>query len=291
MKTFPVVLFLCLLFSVAVSGQDGPSEFHATWKDPSRALVIDGFDKNVVDWDVLKKNAPNVGGAIFRASGPVFNRVNKTWELKAEPKYNATKAKAKGLGFLWGSFHVGTSGNPEQQARFYLDTAKPADDEVIALDLEDPSKSHYMELPGAIRFIQYIKRETGRYPVVYMTGGIHQSILTAYGKDKESVFGKTPLWYARYCNRISCYFPKNRDDEGIWPLWRTYLLWQYASEINCPSKPDATGNKCKAGLCPLNKCPLTAPIPGTKIDLDVNIYNGTVEQMRSKWPFTFKDTE
>jgi hypothetical protein len=103
--------------------------------------------------------------------------------------------------------------------------------------------------------------------MVYVTDKVRSAILKSSVPDDE--FAKTPLWYARYRADfdISMFFPT--------PLWPTYTLWQFASEINCPSKP-------RLG------CPLRAPIPGTDYQMDVNIYYGTVEELRSKWPFTVR---
>jgi lysozyme len=28
------------------------------------------------------------------------------------------------------------------------------------------------------------------------------------------------------------------------------------------------------------------PVPGTKSDMDINVFNGTVDQLKAAWPFT-----
>jgi GH25 family lysozyme M1 (1,4-beta-N-acetylmuramidase) len=62
------------------------------------------------------------------------------------------------------------------------------------------------------------------------------------------------LWYARFKPDVKD-FPK-----GIWP---TYALWQFSSEIRVQKL-----------------------IPGTDPDIDVNVYNGSVDALRSAWPLT-----
>ena len=64
-------------------------------------------------------------------------------------------------------YHWGVSGDPEKQADYYLDTVKPGDDELIALDLEDAASKKLMNAEEALRFIKRVKERTGRYPVLY----------------------------------------------------------------------------------------------------------------------------
>src|SRR6266545_412331 len=117
-------LGLALLATETVAG-----EFAEPWKDRSRALVIDAFAGNPIDWEKLATE-PRVVGIIHKAT---------TGTRKLDPKYEERRAEARRRGYLWGSYHWGTAGDGASQADFYLDTAKPVDDEVIALDLEDVS--------------------------------------------------------------------------------------------------------------------------------------------------------
>lgn len=46
--------------------------------------------------------------------------------------------------------------------------------------------------------------------------------------------------------------------------------WQFSSEINCtPAHPE--------------KC--LYRVPGTKTDMDVNVYHGSIADLKVKWPF------
>lgn len=263
MKNSWYIFAVCLIIVATASGQTTPGEFNKPWEDGTRALVLDVYGPNRLDCAALARE-PRVAGIIHRA----------TIGFRTDTKYAARKVECMRLGYKWGSYHLGRPGDPIKQADFYLATAQPTDDEVVALDLEGTSAND-MNLRNAQLFINRVRERTGRYPLLYITDEVLQAILRDYGDD--SVFVKTPLWYARYCQNISCYLPNK--------VWKSYTLWQFASEINCPSKTTSKRN-CSPQRCPLNKCPLPAPIPGTNFDMDVNVYNGTVEELRNRWPFT-----
>ena len=264
MKTICCILMTCVFSFTAAFGQTGPDKFHEPWEDPTTALVLDTFQGNRLNFNELARE-PRVAGIINRAIDG----------LRPDSRYAERKAEAKRRGYKWGSFHVGRPGNSVRQADFYLELAQPESDELIALDLENTTSSS-MNLDDAQVFIRRIKEKTGRYPLLYGTSQVRDAIL-ALPDAQRSEFVNTPLWYARYCQEISCYFPTS--------IWPSYTLWQFASEINCPSKV-TTKRSCRTNACPLNKCPLQRPVPGTNFDMDVNVFYGTVEELKSKWPFT-----
>jgi lysozyme len=171
---------------------------------------------------------------------------------KMDPAYLARKAEAKKRGYLWGSYHWGVAGAPEKQADYYIDMVKPEEDELVALDLEDVTSNKLMNADEALRFMRRVKERIHRYPVLYMNHSSVQLFTIRYKKNSE--FAAAPLWYARFKRAVTD-FPV-----GLWP---TYTLWQYSSEI-LPQKP----------------------IPGTKSDMDVSVFNGTVEQLKAMWPLT-----
>lgn len=242
----------------SVDDQTGWSEFKEPWKDSTTALVIDPYHENGLNFDQLATE-PRVAGIIHKAS----EGLQTDGEL-----YGTRRDEARRRGYKWGSYHLGRPHHPIRQADFYLATAQPTDDDLMALDLEDVTSSD-MSLADAESFVSHIKQQTGRYPLVYVTGKVRDAITENYGS--ESVFAQAPLWYARYLrgNDITRFFPSR--------LWSTYTLWQFASEINCPSKDGLT-------------CPFSVPIPGTGYDMDVNVFYGTVAELRSKWPFTFRES-
>ncbi|KFJ09088.1 glycosyl hydrolases 25 family protein [Delftia acidovorans] len=168
-----------------------------------------------------------------------------------DPAYMERKEEALKRGYLWGSYHWGVAGNPLQQADFYIDTVKPGPDELIALDLEDAKSKKLMNVDEAIVFIERVKVRTGRYPVLYTN---HSSAKLISEKYKGSVFSHTPLWYARFKPKVID-FPT-----GVWP---SYTLWQFSSELLVQIR-----------------------LPGTKKDLDVNVFNGTPDELKAAWPLT-----
>ncbi|MBM3116095.1 glycoside hydrolase family 25 protein [Jeongeupia naejangsanensis] len=230
-------LILAVVWAVSTQA----AEFNAPWKDKNVALVIDPYYANRIDWDQLATEQRVV--AIIHKS-----TIGTT---KLDPGYAKRKAEALKRGYLWGSYHWGVAGNPKQQADFYIDTVKPEPSELIALDLEDAQSKTLMNADEAIIFIDRIKERTGRYPVLYTN---HASAKLISAKYKDSVFTKTPLWYARFRSKV------NDFPTGVWP---SYTLWQFSSEI-LPQ----------------------LPVPGTKPDMDINVFNGTVDQLKAAWPLT-----
>ncbi len=217
------------------------ADFSSPWKDPQTALVIDPYYANAINWDKLATET-RVAAIIHKST---------IGASKLDPSYFKRKEEARKRGYLWGSYHWGVAGNPEKQADFYLDTVKPASDELIALDLEDAHSKTLMNVDEAIRFIERVKLRTGRYPVLYTN---HASAKLISAKYKDSVFKNTPLWYARFKANVTD-FPTG--------VWDTYTLWQFSSEILAQQ-----------------------PIAGTKKDMDINVFNGSTEQLKAAWPLT-----
>ena len=133
-------------------------------------------------------------------------------------------------------------------------TVQPAADEVLALDIESLNTATDISLADARRFIKRIREKTGRFPLVYGNDAVIRAIATRFGKD--DVFSKSSLWYARFRREIPN-FPKG--------TWDTYTLWQFSSEINC--------TPANIGACLFR-------VPGTGTDMDINVFNGSVEELK-----------
>jgi lysozyme len=235
---------LVFILSLATVSGASATEFNAPWLDPANALVIDPYSGNSIDWDKLATQ-PRVIAIIHKST---------IGTNKIDASYFKRKEVALKKGYLWGSYHWGVTGNPEGQADFYIDTVKPAPDELIALDLEDAQSKTLMNADEAIRFIERIKVRTGRYPVLYTNHASAKLISIRY---KDSVLTKAPLWYARFRPKVND-FPTE--------AWSSYTLWQFSSEILPQFQ-----------------------IPGTKSDIDINVFNGTVDQLKKVWPLTRVD--
>jgi len=237
------VLFCCSSFSAYAQSP----EFNEPWKNPNIALAIDPFEGNDIDWDQLATDK-RVVAIIHRA----------TIGDRADRKYAERRDEAKKRGYKWGAYHFARAGDPIKQADFFLNTVKPAADELMALDLESVDSTKHMSFDDARIFIKRIKEKTGRYPFVYANNEVLKAISDQYGADE--VFPRTRLWYAR--------FKKNVTDFST-GTWKTYTIWQFSSEQNC-------------GAANRGACLYT--VPGTEYDMDVDVYNGTIEELRSKWP-------
>jgi lysozyme len=174
-----------------------------------------------------------------------------TGSKKIDPQYHARRQEAANRGYLWGSYHLGLHGNPEKQADYYLKHVKPAANELVALDLEDVTSTKYMNAAEAIRFIKRVKQRIGRYPVLYVNS---RSARLITEKHQHPVFTNTPLWYANFSGNLDR-FPRG--------LWSSYTLWQFSSEILTQQA-----------------------IPGTAYDMDVNVFNGTLDDLKAQWPLT-----
>lgn len=230
------------------------SEFNEPWKNPNLALAIDPFEDNEIDWELLATDK-RVVAIIHRAT--IGDRVDR--------KYHERKLEAKKRGYKWGAYHFGKPGDPIKQADFFLQTVKPEADDLLALDLESTDTTKHMSFDEARVFINRIKETTGRYMLVYANNVVTKAISEQFGAD--DVFAKTPLWYARFKAKVND-FPRG--------TWNSYTLWQFSSEINCSAD--------NRGAC-------LYTVPGTEFDIDVNVFNGTIEELRKKWPFTRRADE
>jgi len=223
-------------------------EFDEPWKNPNIALAIDPYEGNEIDWNQLATDK-RVIAIIHRA----------TIGDRADRKYAERREEARKRGYKWGAYHLGKPGDPINQADFFLATAKPTVDDLIALDLESDDATKHMSFDDARLFIKRIKEKTGRYPFIYANNLVTKAIGEKYGPDE--IFTKTQLWYARFKRTVTD-FPVG--------TWKTYVLWQFSCEMNC--KPDDRSN-----------CLYT--VPGTAYDMDVDVYHGTIEELRKRWPF------
>lgn len=215
------------------------------WLDTTRAIIIDPYGDNDLDIDKMLTDK-RVAGIIHKASQ----------KYTADKKYYERKMIAKKKGVLWGSYHLGMRGDPVKQADFYLVTIEYDSTELMALDLEGLDTMTFMSLKNAELFIKRIKERTGRYPLVYCNNNVFEEISKNY--TDTSAFAKCGLWYARYLKEIP---PLSST------VWKGYTLWQFSCEVNCQ----------ETGKCWYN-------VPGTLYDMDVNIYNGTITELRSNWP-------
>lgn len=220
-------------------------KFNQAWKRRDAAIVIDVYELNTINWDQMATDKRMVG-VIHRASiGMIVDK-----------KYKERQKIATQRGYLWGAYHLGRPGQPIEQAKLYLETIKDhISDVLMILDLENINSSSFMNATEAKQFMEYVYQQTGKVPVVYANHSTTQALNRVFRNDP--IFLSSRLWYARFRSSIPD-FP-----EGIWP---TYFLWQFSSEINCSS----------TGSCLYN-------VPGTRYDMDVNVFYGTKEALEYQW--------
>lgn len=226
----------------AAGGAAAQSVSDRPWLLPQVPIVIDPYEANTVNWAQVKTDG-RVRAVIHRASHG----------MRADAKFRQRYGEATEAGLLYGAYHLGKPGDPIAQADFLLSQVAGTDITFLALDIEDDNPARFMSLADSERFIKRIHEKTGRYPAVYVNFNVYKIISRKYGSD--SVFAKTPLWLARFRNS------HGMTDTRVWP---DYRFWQFSSEINCT--PGAT---------------CLYRVPGTKSDMDVNVFNGTAEDLEA----------
>ena len=246
------------------------SDFSEPWKRNDRALVVDAYEYNPIDWQKLAGHKRVVGFINKGSDGvspPYECKGNETevrlckalWKRHAVARelFHTRRTVAKALGLKWGAYHLGRPGNPIDQANNFIDFAEPAPDDLIALDIEDNDSKKWMSLRDAETFARHIHTRLGRWPVLYTNGST--ALYIAENRDRYPLLSRLPLWYARYKPAIGLHFPKGN--------WQTYTLWQFAA-----------GTNCDARSCPYR-------VPGTPLDIDVNVASMSADELRAQWPF------
>lgn len=213
------------------------------WKKQGTSIVIDAYEGNGIDWNKMASDKKMVGVIHRSAIG-----------LRVDSKYLERKKIALERGYLWGAYHLGKRGDTIKQADLFISQTNDKDTLMI-LDLEDTSNKTMMSIEESVRFMEYVYSKTGKIPVVYANHSVTVK-LNAQLKNNE-LFKKSKLWYARFKGKVTD-FPVG--------IWNNYFLWQFSSEINCS----------KTGSCLYN-------VPGTSSDMDINIFYGSPEFLKSKW--------
>lgn len=246
------------------------SDFSRPWKRLDRALVLDAYEYNSIDWKKMTRDKRIVGFINKGSDGlpPAYRCSGNATQLRlcralwrrysvARELYQTRKTIAKSLGLKWGAYHLGRPGNPIAQAEHFIEFTKPDPDDLIAIDIEEDDPEKWLSLEDAELFAKHIYRRLGRYPLLYTNGSTARAI--AKRRHELPLLSRLPLWYARYIPEIDRFFPKGH--------WANYSLWQFNSQANCSRR----------------SCPYR--VAGTPLDIDVNVAPMTVEELRAVWPF------
>src|SRR5690606_422742 len=126
------------------------SDFSKPWLTPDRALVIDAYEYNSIDWTKLAEDKGLVGAINKPTDGlPPPSRCEDDddvqlrlcralWKRYAVAKelFRTRRTVAKALGLKWGAYHLARPGNPIDQANHFIDFVEPGPDDLVALDIE-----------------------------------------------------------------------------------------------------------------------------------------------------------
>jgi GH25 family lysozyme M1 (1,4-beta-N-acetylmuramidase) len=258
------------LAAAALSMAANASDFSEPWKRDDRALVVDAYEYNPIDWAQLATDK-RVVAFINKASDgmpPPYYCFGAETEVKlckalwkrhavTRELFQTRRVVAKALGLKWGAYHLARPGNPVEQANNFLDFAEPAADDLLALDIEGTDPAQWMSLEDAEEFVRQVHRRMGRFPVLYTNGKTAQYI--ADNSYKYGLLSRLPLWYARYKPDIDVHFPMGN--------WQGYALWQFSAHTNCGRL----------------RCPYR--VAGTPEDIDVNVAPMDAAELRRRWPF------
>ena len=233
------------------------TEFDRPWQDTTLAIILDPYHANRLNFERVQTDL-RVAGIIHKATQGLS---------LIDRKYAGRRLQAKNRGFLWGSYHLLTNANIPHQIEHYLATVGIQSDETYALDVEcmtrsnncaDPSyEVSVSEVKEAMRLI---KVRIGNFPMLY-TNDSNKAIIAAE-LSQNAEFSDVRLWYARFRTNIASSFPD--------AFWESYTIWQFSSEINCAPPP--------------HPCPYR--VSGTDYDMDLNIYAGSVSELRAMPPLS-----
>jgi len=261
---------LAIWISLAFTLASKASDFYYPWRDKEKALVIDAYEKNPIDWQKMvtdKRIRAFIGKASDGLPSPWTCRGNET-EIQICKKsfqnywmkqqlYHTRRLVAKQLGLKWGAYHLGRPGNPIAQANHFLDFAQPDPDDLIALDIEHDDPEKWISFKDAEIFARQIYKRIGRYPVLYTNHHTAQQI--ALRRDEFPLLSRMQLWYARFKGDVTGSFPMGN--------WDTYALWQFSAHPNC------------------NKRRCLYRVPGTEPNIDVNVSTLSIAEFEKAWPF------
>ncbi len=274
MFVYRVMAVILLVFTF--SSQSHGSDYNRPWRHKHKALVLDAYELNPVDWDVVSRNRRIVGFISKASDGlPPEYRCNKgkTKPLRklcreqyrkyaiTRELYRSRKMIARQKGIKWGAYHMGRPGNPIDQANHFISFADPGPDDLIALDIESNNPEKWISLKDAEIFARHIKTRLGRYPLLYLNGSTARHI--AQNAKKYPVLSRLNLWYARYKPNI----------RGVFPLgnWQSYSIWQFAYSGNCNKK----------------RCPYR--VKGTRNNIDVNVTKYSIKGLKKAWPLAMTE--
>jgi len=165
--------------------------------------------------------------------------------------YLVNKKKTLDAGMLFGAYHFGEDDDPEEQLNNFLQHAQIDNKTLPCLDYEDYPNSQ-MTPSQMVKFLRLGEQKVGRKFVIYSGNRLREDI-TKLSHDDQAYVCSHPLWHAQYSSRVT--LPKG---------FTKYFLWQYTG--------DNVGPK-----------PHSVPGLGGEAGLDLNVYDGTRDELISEW--------
>lgn len=184
-------------------------------------------------------------------NGPVALILKSTQGISyTDPTFAARLTQARDVGLLVGSYHFADGTDPKQQVAHWLDVAMPRAKELVAFDWENNPSGRTMTYTQACVFVQEVHDRLGRWPMIYGSNLLKENIPAG-----DSILFKCPLWLASY--NATPKLPRG---------WPKYDLWQFTGDDQ-------------------NKVVSPHWFPGAEAPLDISQFDGTIAELRNRWPF------
>ncbi|HEY3177733.1 MAG TPA: glycoside hydrolase family 25 protein [Casimicrobiaceae bacterium] len=203
--------------------------------------------------DLYHLNTVNLAAAKASGIAAVIHKASEGATVQ-DAEYRKRRDKARALGLLWGAYHYSSGASVADQVANFIEHAEPREEEVIALDWEASTSGPDMTLDQVRRFVEMIKGELGRWPIVY--GG--RLLRETVGAKRDPVLANCPLWYSRYAS-APIGIPT-----ATWPM---YTLWQFTDGNSGPTPHTVKG---------IGRC-------------DRSRFAGTLDDLKLQWPFSRRE--
>lgn len=194
--TTTIVLALACPLSIASASAAG--------EEAIRGVDVSHFSGSV-DWDVVANQGLHF--AYVKATEGVDG---------ADPLFAAHWKDLEGSGLHRGAYHFYvTEDDPEAQARFFLETARPGPGDLRpVVDVETIGHGTEPGWPdGLRRFLEIVEEEVGVAPIVYTS----PKFWSAHVKED---LGHYPLWIAEY----------GVEEPTVPSGWDGWWLWQWKGD-------------------------------------------------------------
>lgn len=178
-----------------------------------------------------------------------------------DPAYQGRQVAAKMVGLLWAAYDFSTGDNVADNVKTFLSYANLAPEDGACLDFEDNSVS---EMTGdqAYEFLDRVCQARGTACWIYGGSRIRE-LIDQQDPDWIEMAKVAPLWQSRYIGL------QPEDNSELFreinpiPPWTTNFMIQY------------TGN---------SEGPLPHTILGLQNGADLDVFNGTRDQLAAAWP-------